>query len=83
MIDRVKKMETLEQKDLPALEKSLKDYHVACMGTVPLLPFGRQAAMIGCNRRSEVKDIGNKLGAELRRLGEIVPDNEWGSSSSI
>lgn len=42
MIDRVKKMETLEQKDLPALEKSLKDYHVACMGTVPLLPIERQ-----------------------------------------
>ena len=28
---------------------------------------------------AEVKDVGNKLGAELRRLGEIVADNEWGA----
>lgn len=31
--------------------------------------------------RSEVKDVGNKLGAELRKLGEIVADNEWGMIS--
>ena len=32
--------------------------------------------------RAEVKDIGNKLGAELRRLGEVVSENEWGMPPS-
>jgi hypothetical protein len=69
-----------EQKDLPALEKALKDYQASCTGALAVFWVVGAFFLIANANKSEVRDIGNKLGAELRRMGEVVADNEWGAA---